>query len=209
MRNLHVLNALLPKTRQGILATLFVQPDKPWYVSELARRMGVPSSSLQRELRDLTEAGILKTYRQGQMAYYQANKDSPVFSDVRSLLLKTAGLVDVLADALKPLAAKLQLVFVYGSIASGQDQSDSDIDLMVVGKVSPAELALPLRHARELLGREINPTVYAPAEFAKKRAAKDHFLTEVLTKPTLLVLGSEDDLVKAARSQNRNDNPAH
>lgn len=198
MRNQHILNALLPKTRQGILAALFVQPDKPWYVSELARRMGVPSSSLQRELQDLTKAGILKTYRQGHMAYYQANKDSPVFADVRGLLLKTAGLVDVLADALKPLAAKLQLVFVYGSIASGQEQSDSDIDVMVVGKVSPAELALPLRAARELLGREINPTVYTPAEFAKKRAAKEHFLTEVLTKPRLLVLGSEDDVGNVA-----------
>ncbi len=50
-----------------------------------------------------------------------------------------------------------------------------------------------------LLGREINPTVYAPAEFAKKRMAKDHFLTEVLTKPRLLVLGKADELDEAAR----------
>jgi predicted nucleotidyltransferase len=104
----------------------------------------------------------------------------------------------VLADALKPLAAKLQLVFVYGSIASGKEQSDSDIDLMVVGKVAPSELAPPLRQAREILGRAINPTVYTPAEFEKKRAAKDHFLTEVLTTPRLLVLGSEDDMGRTA-----------
>src|SRR5271169_3838278 len=115
MRNLRTLDALLPKTRQGILAATLVQPKKAWYVSELARRMGVPSSSLQRELQDLTAAGILKTHRQGRMAYYQANADSPVFSDLRGLLLKTAGLVDVLADTLKPLAAKLRIVFVYGS----------------------------------------------------------------------------------------------
>jgi|ERR1700733_1312939 len=198
MRKQHLLDALLPKTRRGILAALFVHPDRPWYVSELARRMGVPSSSLQRELQDLTKAGILKTHRQGHMAYYQANRDCPVFSDIRGLLLKTDGLVDVLADALKPLAAKLQLVFVYGSIASGQEQSNSDIDLMVVGKVAPSELASPLRQAREILGRDINPTVYTPAEFEKKRAAKDHFLTEVLTKPRLLVLGGEDDMGKTA-----------
>jgi predicted nucleotidyltransferase len=104
----------------------------------------------------------------------------------------------VLADALKPLAAKLQLVFVYGSIASGKEQSDSDIDLMVVGKVAPSELAPPLRQAREILGRAINPTVYTPAEFEKKRAAKDHFLTEVLMTPRLLVLGSEDDMGRTA-----------
>jgi DNA-binding transcriptional ArsR family regulator len=198
MRNNNLLDVLLPKTRQGILAAMFVRPEKTWYVSELARRMGVPSSSLQRELQDLAEAGVLKSYRQGRMVYYQANTDSPVFPDLRGLLLKTAGLVDVLADALKPMAARLRLAFVYGSIASGQEQSDSDIDLMIVGKVSPAELALPLRQARELLGREINPTVYTSSEFDRKRAAKDHFLTQVLTKPRLLVLGSEHDLDKAA-----------
>jgi predicted nucleotidyltransferase len=194
MRNRSVLDALLPKTRQGILAAMFVQPDKTWYASELARRMGVPSSSLQRELQDLTDAGILSNHRKGQMSYFQVNTDSPVYPDLRGLLLKTAGLVDVLADDLEPLAAKLRFVFVYGSIASGKERSDSDIDLMVVGRVSPAELALPLRHSRELLGREINPSVYTPAEFDKKRAAKDHPLTTVLGKPRLFVFGSKDDL---------------
>ena len=197
MRN-RPLDALLPKTRQGILAATLLQPEKAWYASELARRMGVPSSSLQRELKDLAKAGILKTHRQGRMSYYQANADSPLFPELRGLLLKTAGLVDALADALKPLSAKLALVFVYGSIASGREQSDSDIDLMVVGTALPAELALPLRRARDLLGREINPTVYTPAEFNRKRAAKDHCLTQVLSKPKLFVLGNEKELGKAA-----------
>lgn len=198
MRNNCLLDALLPKTRQGILAALLGQPEKTWYVSELARRMGVPSSSLQRELQDLTTVGILKNHRQGRMAYYQANTDSPVFAELRGLILKTAGLVDVLAEALKPLVAKLRLVFVYGSIASGNEKSDSDIDLMVVGKVAPAELALPLRRARELLGRDINPTVYTPAEFDKKRNSKDTFLSQVLAKPRLLVIESQNDLGKAS-----------
>jgi DNA-binding transcriptional ArsR family regulator len=198
MRKSRPLDALLPKTRQGILAAMLVQPGKVWYVSELARRMGVPSSSLQRELQDLTDAGILKTHRQGRMVYYQANADSPLFPDLRGLLLRTAGLVDVLAEALKPLNTKMRVVFVYGSIASGNEQGDSDIDLMVVGTVSPAELALPFRHARELLGREINPTVYTPAEFEKKREAKDHFLTRVLDKPKLFVIGNRNELDEAA-----------
>ena len=196
MRNRRTLDALLPKTRQGILAATLVQPEKAWYVSELARRLGVPSSSLQRELQDLTEASILKTHRQGRMVYYQANADSPLFPDLRGLMLKTAGLVDVLTDALKPLASKLRIVFVYGSIASGSEQADSDIDLMVVGTVSPVELASPLRHAHELLGRAINPTVYIPTEFEKKQKAKDHFLTRVLDKPKLFVIGNQDELGK-------------
>jgi DNA-binding transcriptional ArsR family regulator len=196
MRKKRSLDALLPKTRQGILAATLVQPAKAWYVSELARRLGVPSSSLQRELQDLSEARILKTHRQGRMVYYQANVDSPLFPDLRGLLLKTAGLADVLVDALKPLASKLRFVFVYGSIASGSEQADSDIDLMVVGTVSPVELALPLRHAHEHLGRAINPTVYTPTEFEKKQKAKDHFLTRVLDKPKLFVIGNQDELGK-------------
>lgn len=176
MRNQAPLDALLPKTRQGLLAATLVQPERSWYVSELARRLGVPSSSLQRELRDLTGAGILKSHRQGRMVYYQANAQSPLFSDLRGLLLKTVGLVDVVADALRPLTPKISLAFIFGSIASGQERSDSDIDLMVIGDVSPVELAVPLRHARKLLGREINPTVYSRIEFAKKRGARDHFL---------------------------------
>ena len=198
MRNIRLLDALLPKTRQGILAALFMQPDKTWYVSELARRMGVPSSSLQRELADLTQVGLLTHSRQGHMAYYQANTASPVFDDLRGLLLKTVGLVDVLADALKPLTGKVHLAFVYGSIARNEDTSESDIDLMVIGGIEPADLALPLRHARTVLGRDINPTVYTPAEFDRKRAARDHFLTQVLTQPRLLVLGREDDLGRSA-----------
>jgi DNA-binding transcriptional ArsR family regulator len=194
MRNRKPLDALLPKTRQGILAALFVRPEETWYVSELARRMCVPSSSLQRELLQLTAAGILKTHRQGRMVYFQANIDSPIFSDLRGLLLKTAGLGDVLAGVLKPLAAKMRVAFVYGSVASGREQSDSDIDLMVVGAVTPAELAVPLRRARELLGRDIHPTVYTPAEFRRKRSGKDHFLTRVLDRPKLFVVGSSDAL---------------
>jgi DNA-binding transcriptional ArsR family regulator len=184
MRNKRPLDALLPRTRQGILAATLLQPEKAWYVSELARRMGVPPSSLQRELHELSRAGILEVRRQGRMSYYQANVDSPLFPEMRGLLLKTAGLVDVLADALQPVAGKLVAAFVYGSMASGREQSDSDIDLMIIGTVPPEDLALSLRRARNLLGREINPTTCTATEFNRKRAAQDPFLTEVLNKPS-------------------------
>lgn len=198
MRNVRLLDALLPKTRQGILAAALLRPEKAWYVSELARWMKVPPSSLQRELHDLTKAGILKSHRQGRMVYYQADSRSPLFPELRGLLLKTAGLVDVLADALKPLARKITFALIYGSVASATEKSDSDIDLMVVGTLTPMELSLPLRKARDLLGREINPTVYSLAEFEKKRLSKDHFLTHVLDKPKLFVLGNSDDLGEAS-----------
>ena len=199
MRNVRPLDALMPKTRQEILAAALLHPEKAWYASELAQRIGVSPSSLQRELQSLVEAEILRSERKGRMVYFQANAASPMFLDLRNLLLKTAGLVNVLADALKPLAKKLSLVFVYGSIASGQALSDSDVDLMVVSTAQPADLALPLRRAREALGREINPTVYSPAEFARKRKARDHFLTQVMEKPKWFVLGDKDELDRTTR----------
>jgi DNA-binding transcriptional ArsR family regulator len=194
MRENRSLDALLPRTRQGILAATLVRPEKAWYVSELARRLGVPPSSLQRELQELAAAKILSTHRQGRMVYYQANRDSPLFPELRGLFLKTAGLADVLMDALNSLASKLSVVFVYGSIASGTEQYDSDIDLMLIGTVSPMDMAQPLRHVHELLGRAVNPTIYTPAEFEKKQRAKDHFLVRVLDKPKLFVIGSQDEL---------------
>jgi DNA-binding transcriptional ArsR family regulator len=197
MRKRNTLDALLPRTRQGILAATLMQPQKAWYASELARRMGVPSSSLQRELLALSGAGILKTYRRGRMKYFQADTESPLYPDLRGLLLKTVGFVDVLADVLKPAAAKVRAAFVYGSIAGAAEQNTSDVDLMVVGTASAVDLALPLRRASSLLGRQINPTFYTPAEFAKKRASNDHFLASVLGKPKLFVIGGEDDLAKA------------
>jgi predicted nucleotidyltransferase len=194
MRKIKILDALMPRTRQGILAATLVQPDVQWFGSELARRLGVPPSSLQRELRELTTAEVLKSHRRGRMVYYQANKQSPIYPELRSLLLKTAGLVDVLAESLTPLASNVRIAFVYGSVASGAEQSDSDIDLMIVGELNPAELSIPLRQAREVLGRDVNPSVYTVKEFTAKRSRRDHFLTSVLDKPKLFVVGNKDEL---------------
>ena len=191
-----MLDSLLPPTRQGILAILFMNPERAWYASEIAQILNVPRSSLQRELRLLTEVGILRSYRKGRMVYFQANDDAPIFPELRGLLLKTAGLVDVVARALAGLAGKICAAFIYGSMASGNARADSDVDLLLIGKAKPADLALPLREARERLGRDVNPKVYTPQEFAEKRAAKDHFLMRILGKPKLFVIGSNRELAE-------------
>ena len=191
-----VLDALLPRTRQGILAVTLGHPEKAWYTAELARRLDVPPSSLQRDLKELTAVGILKSRRGGGMTYFQANEESPVYPELRGLMLKTAGLVDVLAEALAPLTEEIRIAFVYGSIASGTEESASDVDLLLVGILAPVDLVLPLRGANDRLSRDIHPKLYTPAEFAKRRAARDHFLARVLEKPKLFVIGSDDELDK-------------
>ncbi|HEY0782921.1 MAG TPA: nucleotidyltransferase domain-containing protein [Thermoanaerobaculia bacterium] len=194
-----VLDALFPRTRQGILAVTLGHPEKSWYASELARRLSVAPSSVQRDLKDLTEAGILTSRREGGMTFFQANERSPIFPELRGLLRKTAGLIDVLREALVPLGKAVAIAFVYGSVASGTEQPESDIDLLVVGAAPPAKLALALRQAQGQLSREIHTKAYSREEFASKRASRDHFLTRVLESPRLYVIGSADELEEAAR----------
>ncbi len=194
MRRKGALDSLMPRTRQDILAAAFIRPDTEFYAAELASKLGVPPSSLQRELKQLTSADILTSTVRGHMTFYRANKESPLFVDLRGLMLKTRGLVDVLTYALRPLIPKIEVAFVFGSIAAGNERSESDIDLMVVGSVRPMDLSLPLRRVRNEIGREINPSVYTGTEFRSKLGAGDHFLTHVMSEPRLTIVGSANDL---------------
>src|SRR5688572_2982817 len=194
-----MIDVLMPEVRQAVLAATLLQPERWWYAADLARHLRLRPSSLQRELAALTGAGILRTRREGRNVYYQPDPQCPILPELRGLLLKTAGLVDVLRDTLAPLADRIECAFVYGSIARGEERADSDIDLMVIGDVGLNNLAAELRPAREMLGREVNPRRYRPAEFAKRVAAKDHFLTRVLEQPKLFVIGSGDVLEQIAQ----------
>jgi DNA-binding transcriptional ArsR family regulator len=197
MRNSRPLDALLPKTRQAILAATLPRPEQTWYLADLAKHLRVRPSSLQRELAALVEAGILKRRRDGNRVYYQPDPDCPFMPELRGLIVKTAGLLDVLRDALAPLANRIRWAFVYGSVARGDEQSSSDVDLMVIGGVGLADLPPMLGRVRERLGRDVNPTVYSPAEFRKKLQAGYSFPRGVLDKPKLFVVGNEHELAAA------------
>jgi predicted nucleotidyltransferase len=186
------LDVLMPKTRQRLLGALFGQPKRAWYAAELAKHLGVLRSGVQRDLRALTGAGLLKTHRKGHMVFFQANEDAPVFPELHGLILKTVGLVEALRDVLAPLAREISLAFVYGSIAASREQPDSDIDLLIVGTIQRIRLSRLLQDAGQRLGRQINSVLYSPAEFSAKR--KQHFLAAVLDKPKLFVIGTERDL---------------
>ena len=125
MRTTRAIDALFPRTRQGVLAATLLRPDRWWYLSDLARHLRVPPSSLQRELAALTAAGILRRRRDGNRVYFQPNPECPLFAELQGMLLKTAGLVDVLREALRPLSASIDWAFVYGSIANSQERASS------------------------------------------------------------------------------------
>jgi predicted nucleotidyltransferase len=194
MRKTAALAALFPTVRGDVIAATLTQPDKWWYLSELAQFLGTTPSSLQRELKTLVASGILEQRREGTRTYFKAESRSPLFPELRGLLEKTAGLLPTLHQALEPFQARMDCAFVYGSVARSQEHALSDVDLLVIGAVGLAELAPALRKAESRLGREVNTTSYSTNEFRKKVAAKDHFLSEVLRGPKAFVKGSERDL---------------
>lgn len=194
MRKPSLLGSLFPRVRQGVLAATLTQPDKWWYLSELADRLGTGPSSLQRELSSLVASGILVQRREGTRVYFKAETCSPVFPELRRLFEKTAGLIPILAQTLKPFGNKILCAFVYGSVARGQEHAMSDVDLMIIGRAGLADLSPALRKTEARLGREINVTAYSPQEFREKVKSRDHFLTTVLRGRQQFVKGGRNDL---------------
>lgn len=194
MRTGKPLDALFGATRQKILAETYRQPDRWWYLHEIARALTLPPSSLQRDLALLAAAGILTRRKNGNRVYYKADDASPIFPELRQLLLKTVALADVLKEALAPLAARIRVAFIYGSVAASEERASSDIDLMIIGDVRLAEVAAALRGIESRLGRAINPSLYTAREFATKLRQRNHFLRNVVAGRKLFLYGTEDDL---------------
>ncbi len=188
-------NALFPKVRQRVLSVLFGTPDRSFYANEVIALAQSGTGAVQRELAGLSDAGLLTVSKQGNQKHYQANASSPVFSELRGLVLKTAGLADVLRAALQSLAAQIDLAFVYGSVARQQDTAHSDVDVMIVSAaLGYADVFAALEPAANTLGRKLNPTLYTPASLASRLQSDNAFVTRVLQQPKIWLIGSEVQL---------------
>lgn len=190
---MNLLDTLFGTQRQRALGWLLLHPDTALHVRELARLTGTSAGSLHRELARLAEAGLLTRSERGNQVLYQANRASPVFNELAGLFRKTGGVVEVLRTALAPLTERLRLALVFGSLARGEETSLSDVDVLVVGEVDFAEVVAALHPCQETLGREINPVVYSRDEWQDRLTRKDHFTADILSRPTLLLLGTLDD----------------
>ena len=179
--------------RRRVLGLLLLHPDKSYHVREIARLTSTVAGTLHKELARLAEVGILLKETVGNQVRYSANRDCIIFEEFASILRKTSGVVDVLADALTPLGDNIDLAFVFGSVASGKATAGSDIDLMVVGNVSFSEIVTVTYAAQEVLGREINPKVYNREEWKAMRKKNTAFIKEVITQPRLFVVGSDNE----------------
>jgi len=190
-----VAEALFTKVQQRVLSVLFGNPGRTFYANEIIALAGTGTGAVQRELAKLAAAKLVTVRRVGKQKHYQANAAAPVYEELRGLVLKTSGLADVLRNALAPLAAQMSAAFVYGSVAKGQDTAESDIDLMVVSEIlTHSDLFAALEKASKQLGRQVNPTVYSQQELIRRIQEKSAFITRVLGRPRIWLIGNEHDL---------------
>ncbi|MBW8462793.1 MAG: transcriptional regulator [Acidovorax sp.] len=188
-------DALFPKVRQRVLAVLFGMPDRSFYANEVIALAQSGTGAVQRELADLSAAGLLTVSKQGNQKHYQANASAPVFAELRGLVLKTMGLADVLRAALAPLAGQIDGAFIYGSVARQQDTAQSDVDLMIVSStLGYGEVFGALEGATVSLGRKVNPTLYSPADWAQRLDSDNAFATRVWQQPKIWLIGNEAQL---------------
>ena len=188
-------SALFSNTQQRVLALLFGQPERSFFATELIGLADSGSGAVQRELKRLTESGLVSVNRIGNRKHYQANPESPIYSELCSIVQKTAGLAEPLRAALKPFSDAIEAAFVYGSVAKRSDTATSDIDLMVVSaSLEYADLFAALEQVSARLGRNVNPTIYTRQEFSGRLEQGNSFLTRVMAQPKVWLIGEEDGL---------------
>ena len=188
---------LSSRVKAEVFRLLFGAGARELHVREIARQAGLNDATVRQELKKLAGLRLVSARRSGNRAYYHAEKTHPLYPDIRNLVLKTSGLGDVLRQALGKFPVRV--AFVFGSIADGSERPESDVDIMAVGSLSLRQASKPLAVAASRLGREINPHVLTPEEYARRTKERDHFLTSVLRRPKLFVIGSDDELEAMGR----------
>src|SRR3954452_11112278 len=192
-RRVDLSDALFTQTQQRVLGLLYGYPDESFFATEIFGRTGVGRGTVQRELQRLVSSGLVLVTPVGNQRHYRANKNSPIFKELRSIIAKTSGIAEPLREALAPLARKIDLALVYGSVARGEAHAGSDVDLLVVAAdITLEQLFSRLARAERTVGRKINPTLLTPDEFARRRHNGNVFLTKVLSRPLIPLIGSVD-----------------
>jgi predicted nucleotidyltransferase len=181
------------RIRRELLALFYTNPSQAYYLRELGRLLECSVGSLRRELLKFQEDGLFLTERRGNLVFYSLNTGHPLYAEMKGIVAKTVGIVGSLKQAFKSVP-RVQAAFIYGSFASNRENPTSDIDVFIIGDASLIELSRVLRDVEKRLIREINPTLYARDEYLKKKNEGLGFIKEILTKPKIMLIGTEDDL---------------
>jgi predicted nucleotidyltransferase len=180
---------------------LLLHPEESLHGREIARRTGLPAGTLTRELKRLADVGLLNRSKRGNQLIYSANRDSPIFGELASILRKTSGVTEVVAGALDPLSDRINVAFVYGSVARGTESAGSDIDVLLIGSIDFGTVVDTLYPVQQQLAREINPKVFSIREWRGKLRERNPFVIEVLSGKKIFLIGDEHEFAKLGRHQ--------
>ena len=188
-----MLEVLFSATRRNVLELFFSHPDTGYHLREVVRYTGSGRGAIARELKALSDAGVLTLQRRANLAIYRANRDCPVFTELQQLVAKTSGIAGVLKNALDALDG-ISFAFIFGSASSGTMDNLSDVDVLIVGGVSFQEVSVAVHRAEKTLGRSVSPVVYTETEFAGKVRENHRFIMSVMNGPLIMLIGDEDAL---------------
>lgn len=174
-------------TRAEVFTILFGLGQKELHNREIARRSNRSEAAVRQELTRLADIGLVCLRRSGNRLYYSANRNHPLFEEIHSMVLKTTGLIDVLAEALSD--HRIETAFVFGSIAEGEETPDSDVDILIIGRIGLMEVSGLLSGVSERLEREINPIVMSREEYISRSGTDDHFVNNVIRGARLFIKG--------------------
>jgi len=184
---------LTSKVRAEIFRILFGLEQRELHLRGIERQSGFAMPTVRRDLNKLEKLDLVKTRRDSNRLYYSANTRHPLFHDIRRLVLKTSGLIDILRSQLEK-SEKIRVAFVFGSFARQEITSESDVDLFIIGDLTLREVTTLLTGAAERIGREINPVLMTMDEYSERMDSRDHFISRVVESQKLFVIGSEDEL---------------
>lgn len=196
-----ILECLFGRTRRAILALLFGHSDESFHLRKILRLTGVSPGAGQRELKRLSDAGIISRTLRDNQVIFQANAHCPIHDELIGIMLKTQGLADVLRSALEPLSESIEAAVVFGSLGKGTGTKDSDVDVLIIGGVAFADVVEKLNPAQDILRREVNPSVMSGAEFRSRISKGDHFLMSALRGEMIPLMGDTDELVRLGQER--------
>ena len=191
-------DAVFTDSQAKVYLWIFGQPERSYHLSELRRLTGLGSASLQREINRLVVAGLANSALKGNQRQISANRQSPLFKELSDLTRKVMGAAALLTEALLPIERKIEIAFLYGSVAKQSDNAESDIDIMIVGSdLTLGEVLEQLLPVEEMLCRKVNPTCYTVGEFKKRLSDTGSFVNNVLSQPIIQLFGNMDDFRSA------------
>lgn len=186
-------NLFKSKVRKALFKLYFTNPDSEFYLRELERMLSIPVSMIRKELMRLEKESIFSFYKKGNLAYYHVNKNYPLFSELKSIVFKTIGVQGLLEEALRKIKG-IEIAFIYGSYAKGNEKASSDIDLCIIGTINEDILVRRINELEKSIKREINYTLCIKKEFTEKKRKKDSFILDLISNSKIMLIGEKNDL---------------